>query len=479
MKLSNQSLHNMSVRTPNYDRKAINPAIVHLGMGAFHRAHQSVYIDDILEHDPNWGIIGASLRSANTANALTPQDGLYTLIIKGEEAPQYRIIGSVLRVLVGSRDSERLLHRMALPSTRIVSLTITEKGYCHNPATGQLNPNHPDIVADLRTPQTPVSAPGFLVEALRRRKESGSGPFTILSCDNLPANGQTCRNVVLMLAKLSCPDIVQWIEKQVTFPSTMVDRIVPATTDEDRSLLLKETGLKDNWPVVTEPFSQWVIEDNFCAGRPAFEKVGVLMTSDVDPFEVMKLRLLNGSHSALAYLGLLAGHETVAQAMQDRQLSHFIKKLMQDEVAPTLDIPKNVDVEDYQTALFQRFQNTGLQHKLAQIAADGSQKLPQRILHPIQERLGNGLPIKCLAKCVAAWIGYISVQMKGEFKFVLNDPMAESLRHLIVKTGSESKDLVSAIIDVETIFGPVLTKSDIFANEVLHQFNSLDACVER
>ena len=469
MELNAETLHSLPIAKPAYDRSAIRPGIVHLGIGAFHRGHQAVYVDDLLAHEPAWGIIGASLRRASTADALNPQNGLYTLIEKSEGSPRYRVVGSVLGVLNASAEREKLLQRMAEPDTRIVSLTITEKGYCHDPASGQLNPDHPDIRADLSTPTAPVSAPGVIVEALGRRRDAGCGPFTVLSCDNLPSNGRICRDVVLALAQLRAPALARWIEDTVTFPGTMVDRIVPATTDEDRAVLLGETGLNDSWPVVTEPFSQWVIEDNFCAGRPTFEEVGIQMAADVEPFETMKLRLLNGSHSALAYLGSLAGHQTVAQAMHDQNLASFVADLMREEVAPTLDMPAGIDLGAYQAALLQRFRNPGLHHKLSQIASDGSQKLPQRILNPIRERLRDGLPIRRLATCVAAWIAFISDCDDGEFRFELNDPLAGPLRQLLVSSGSEPHELVKALLATGSIFGSDLAGSAAFSDEVLRR----------
>jgi fructuronate reductase len=472
MKLNCETLNKVQFDKPDYDRDKVRAGIVHLGIGAFHRAHQAVYIDDILAREPDWGIIGASLRSPATAKALTPQNGLYTLIEKGEGSSRYRVIGSVLEILVARDMRENLLNKMAHPDTRIVSLTITEKGYCHDPASGQLNTDHPDIKADISAPRSPVSAPGIIVEALSRRREAGRGPFTVLSCDNLPTNGRICRNVVLALADFTDRPLVRWIEENVTFPGTMVDRIVPATTDDDRELLRTKAGLTDNWPVVTEPFSQWVIEDHFCAGRPNLEEAGVQMVTDVEPFETMKLRLLNGCHSTLAYLGSLAGHRTVAQAIRDRKLASFIKDLMREEIAPTLDMPENIDLGAYQAALLSRFRNTGLQHKLFQIASDGSQKLPQRLLNPIRERLRDDLPIHRLAKCVASWIAFISARSDGEFCFELDDPMAGCLRRLIIDTGSAPQDLVRTILAIESIFGPELLESETFAKEVSRQLKN-------
>ncbi|MFZ2158912.1 MAG: mannitol dehydrogenase family protein, partial [Bradyrhizobium sp.] len=313
MRLSNASLDHLPghVRRPGYDRARVTPGIVHLGVGAFHRAHQAVVIDDLLAAGAtDWGIVGASLRNSGTHDALAPQDGLYTVAIHSGAATEHRVVGSIMKTEVAKANPARLIARMADPATRIVSLTITEKGYCHRPQTGELDERHPDIVHDLENPDAPRSAAGFIAAALSRRKASGAAPFTVLCCDNLPANGHTVGRIVKRFATLRSPELGNWIADEVAFPSTMVDRIVPETTDADRADVSVALGMIDAWPVVTEPFTQWIVEDRFPAGRPDFAAAGVQLVSDVTPFEHMKLRLLNGSHSALAYLGYLAGYET-------------------------------------------------------------------------------------------------------------------------------------------------------------------------
>ncbi|MEX3010440.1 mannitol dehydrogenase family protein [Hoeflea sp. TYP-13] len=460
MKLSNRLLKHLSITKPDYDRNAVRPGIVHLGIGAFHRAHQAVYVDDLLASDPGWGIVGVSLRRPNTAKALVPQDGLYTVIERSQFRTDYRVIGSVIDTLVASDERHDVLTAMARPETKIVSLTITEKGYCHDPATGQLNPRHPDIVADLAEPHCPRSAPGFLVEALRLRREAGLCPFTVLSCDNLPSNGATCRTAVLGFAELLDSELAAWIADMVAFPCTMVDRIVPATVPQDKSVLMKDTGICDRWPVVTEPFRQWVIEDNFCAGRPAFEKVGAQLVFDVAPFETMKLRLLNGSHTALACLGLLAGYETVSEAMADPKLADFTRRLMSDEMGPTLSMPLDVDLAEYQDILIGRFCNPALQHRLIQIAADTSQKLPQRILEPLRERLAADLPVDHLAVSIASWIRLVSARDCDGYRFELNDPQLAAVRGAAEGCGGDSSALVAAILAQTSIFGVDLRHMD-------------------
>ncbi|MET0877952.1 MAG: mannitol dehydrogenase family protein, partial [Tardiphaga sp.] len=355
-RLSTASLDRLpgSIRRPAYDRSGVTPGIVHLGIGAFHRAHQAVVIDDLLAGGASdWGIVGASLRSPGTRDALAPQDCLYTLAVRSGAGTEHRIIGSVLACEVASEKPASLLARLTDPATRIVSLTVTEKGYCHTPQTGDLDENHPDIVHDLQNPGTPRSAIGFLVAALARRRIAGTVPFTVLSCDNLAANGHTVGRIVTQFASLRSRNLAKWIEAEVAFPSTMVDRIVPETTDLDRSEISSELGMTDAWPVVTEPFTQWIVEDRFSAGRPDFAAAGVQMVADVTPFEHMKLRLLTASHSALAYLGYLAGHETIASTMTDVRFAALARQVMRD-AAPTLTMPDGTDIGAYGTSLLQR-----------------------------------------------------------------------------------------------------------------------------
>jgi fructuronate reductase len=329
------------IGVPKYDRANVTPGIVHLGIGAFHRAHMAVYVDDLLAADPSWGIVGASLRRPDTKEALEPQGGLYTIAVRDAEGTHPRVIGSILSVMDANSEREALLDLMASPNIRIVSLTVTEKGYCHDPASGELDQKHPDIVHDLAHPAAPKSAPGMLVEALARRKAAGIAPFTVMSCDNLPSNGETAKRIVTRFAALRDADLGEWV-KSVAFPSTMVDRIVPSTTDADREEVTSLIGAEDAWPIMTEPFTQWVIEDHFPSGRPAFEKVGGQLVKDVEPFEHMKLRMLNGSHSTMSYLGYLGGYQYIAEVMGDPAYVKLIHGLMTEEAMPTLDMPASI-----------------------------------------------------------------------------------------------------------------------------------------
>ncbi len=468
MNLTNASLAVLPVQTPAYDRKGVTTGIVHLGLGAFHRAHQAVYVDDVLTQDQSWGIVGASLRSDDAARALNPQNGLYSVVTKSASGSQCRVIGSLNHVLCAADDPDALISQMADPQVRIVSLTITEKGYCRNASGDGLDPDHPDIQYDLQNPNRPRSALGYITAALSKRKLSGAGPFTVLSCDNLPDNGATTQRVVLQLARLIDSGLADWIRDHVTFPGTMVDRIVPATTDADREDTKTLLGVADAWPIVTEPFGQWVIEDHFCAGRPQFDHPDIILTQDVRPFETMKLRLLNGSHSALAYLGLLAGHKTVAQAMEDPAIADFVAALMRDEIAPTLNVPANIRLKDYRAALVARFKNPALQHALIQIAMDGSQKIPQRILSPIRDRISKGHTFDRLAHVIAGWLRFVAAKEAGEYCFPLQDPMADTLRAQPVET----------LIKTEKIFGE-LASSPTFTRTIMQVYQNQEPLSQR
>ena len=460
-------------RRPGYDVRHAQVGVVHLGIGAFHRAHQAVYLDDRLSAgEAGWAICGASLRSPDTADALKPQDGLYTVAVRSGEGENLRVVGAVRRVLVAPEDPQALLTVMTDPQVRIVSLTVTEKGYCHDPATGELKEDHPDIVADLQSPHLPRSAPGFLVEALTLRRLRGLQPFTVLCCDNLPANGRTVARVVGRFASLRDPALGRWVEDSVAFPSTMVDRIVPATTDADREAVSSALGVSDAWPVMTEPFTQWVVEDRFTTGRPRIEEAGAELVADVAPYELMKLRLLNGSHSTLAYLGYLSGYETVAEAMADPALAQLVRGLMDVEVTPTLMVPSGADLASYKDALIARFRNPALKHRTWQIAMDGSQKLPQRLLGTIRDRLAVGAPIRRLSLAAAAWMRYVTGRDEQGRPIDVRDPMQARLRAIADEAGPVAERLAPALMNVREIFGD-LASDPRFARPVTDALDSL------
>ncbi|WP_029004657.1 mannitol dehydrogenase family protein [Azorhizobium doebereinerae] len=469
MRLSLATLNRLppDVRRPGYDVSAATVGVVHLGVGAFHRAHQTVYLDDCLARGANgWAVCGASLRSPDTSQAIDPQDGLYTLAVRSGAGDDLRVVGALRRLLVAPRDPEALLSAMSDPRVRIVTLTVTEKGYCHDPATGTLDEAHPDIVADLANPSAPRSAPGYLVEALARRRAAGTPPFTVLCCDNLPANGATVARVVARFATLRDSDLGRWVEGEVAFPSTMVDRIVPATTDADKLMVSNRLGLQDAWPVMTEPFSQWVIEDRFPTGRPPLEEVGAELVADVRPYEDMKLHLLNGSHSTLAYLGYLAGKATIAETMAVPAFQRLVEKLQDQEVTPTVPAPPGADLQAYKRALRARFANPALRHRTWQIAMDGSQKLPQRLLAPIRERLAAGAPIDLLALGVAGWMRYVSGVDETGQAIDVRDPLAARFAAAAAGAGGDAGRLADGLLAIREVFGADLPADPRFTGPV-------------
>lgn len=462
------------VAVPGYDRRACGIGIVHLGIGAFHRAHQAVYTDDVLaRHGGDWAIAGVSLRHADVRDALAPQDGLYTLARRDADGERLRVIGAVRRVLAAPEDPAAVLTLLTAPATRIVSLTVTEKGYCHDPATRALNEADPAIVHDLAKPARPRTAIGLLVEALARRRQARVPPFTVLCCDNLPDNGATVAGLIGRLAELRAPALGHWIAETVACPNTMVDRIVPATTPDDRREIACRLRMEDAWPVVTEPFTQWVIEDRFPGGRPRWEEAGAELVGAVRPYEIMKLRLLNGSHSTLAYLGYLAGYETIAETMVNPAFVRLIAGLMNDEVGPTLHVPAGTDLAAYGGALLQRFANPALRHRTWQIAMDGSQKLPQRLLDTVRDRLAAGAPLDRLALGVAAWMRYVAGVDEHGALIDVRDPLADRLacaaRPLLDRPG----ELAGALLAVEDVFGRDLPRAAPFVTAVTRALTRL------
>ena len=437
------------------------PGIVHLGLGAFFRAFGAVYIEDAARiSGGDWGIIGVSLQSAATRDKLAPQDFVYTTVTQDADGGEtFRKVEILADVLVAPENPEAVLAWMANPAIRIVTLTVTEKGYCHDPATGKLNFDHPDIVHDLET-MLPRSAPGFLVRALQRRHDAGHPPFTVLTCDNLPENGRLVRRAVLDLADRLDRALAGWIEAEGRFPSTMVDRITPATKPEDVERLAQKIGYRDEAPVMCEPFRQWVVEDDFVPAygadaRPDLAAAGVEIVPDVTPYENMKLRMLNGTHSSLAYLGYLAGHETIAATVADPVFAGFVKRLWRDEIMPSFKPPEGVDLEAYADALLERYSNPSIRHRTWQIAMDGSQKLPQRILGTISDNLADGRSCPGLMLAVAGWMRYVGgIDEKGQ-PIDVKDPLAQRLRELSDRADTPAEK-VAALLSVREIFSPQL-----------------------
>lgn len=413
------------VRGPGFAPAELSPGIVHLGCGAFARAHAFWFTQRAIEAAPGpWGVVAVNLRGRAVPDALNGQERLYSILIRGSTQIDVEINGVIVEALYAPADPSVVVARLINPATRVVTLTVTEKGYCHVPATGDLDESHPDIRADLANPEAPCSAIGFLVAGLAAIRARRQTPPTILSCDNLPSNGRVLAKLVSQFASLCDPGLAAWIAQEVRFPCTMVDRIVPATTDKDRLAVSTVLGRADSAAVVAEPFSQWVIEDIFAAARPAWERVGVQIVPDVAPFERAKLRLLNGAHSALAYRGLAKGHTTVAEAMADSELATAVHALMA-EAAATLDPVPGLDLAAYSGQLCARFSNAGIRHRLSQIAMDGSQKLPQRLLGTIADAYAAGRAAPEAIKAVAAWIAHVR-RAKGN----LSDPLAEALGRL-------------------------------------------------
>lgn len=422
------------VAQPRYDRRRLRGGIVHLGVGAFQRAHQAVVNEAALHAsgDLRWGIVGVSLRSPDTRDALRGQDGLYTVALRdtddsGRLRQQLQVVGGFTELLVAPEDPAAVLARIAAPEAAILSLTVTEKGYCHDPASGRLQAQHPDIVHDLAHPQAPRSALGFIVHGLALRCAAGLPPLTVLCCDNLPANGRLLRGLVLDFAGRVDAALQDWIATHCSFPCSMVDRIVPRTTDADRAAVAAQLGVQDAWPVMGEPFLDWVIEDDFVAGRPAWERGGARFVPEVQPYELMKLRLLNGTHSALAYLGCLAGWRTVDQAVAVPSLRAYLSTMMREEIAPTLPHVTGLDPLAYGERILARYANAALAHRTRQIAMDGSQKLPQRLLGTVSDRLRQGESVHRLALAVAAWLVFLRGTDEAGQAYTIDDPLAPLL----------------------------------------------------
>jgi fructuronate reductase len=419
-----------SVDRPGYDRDTRRVGIVHFGIGAFHRAHMAAYTDDAMASgEDDWRILGVSLRSPTVRDQMHPQDGLYTLVERSSHGTKARIIGSVADVLVASEERERLVATLASATTHIASFTITEKGYCRA-ADGSLDL----ALADER------SAFAYLAEAFARRRDAGLPGLTLLSCDNLAGNGGQLRRLMVEYLGTHAPDLTGWFENECACPSTMVDRIVPATTDTDRAEIETILGMRDEAAIVTEPFSQWVIEDKFAGLRPTWEQHGAQITSDVHAYENAKLRMLNGAHSALAYLGLQRGHEFVHQAIADPQLAPVIDRLMRAEAATSLIPAPGQDLAAYADALTARFADPALNHRLIQIAMDGSQKIPQRWLETLAFHQASGQQCPSILTAIGAWLGHI----RGE-NGVVDDPMAETLK--------ATWDAAGKVGIVEALFG--------------------------
>ncbi|SLN63269.1 mannitol dehydrogenase family protein [Pseudooctadecabacter jejudonensis] len=447
--------------------------IVHLGPGAFFRAFNAEYTHDAMAHSGgDWGILAVCLRSATARDQLVPQGGLFTSVTLDEGGMLPKTIGSVRDVLVAPENPAGVVDAMADAAVKIVSLTITEKGYCRAPATGTLDLDHPDIAHDLSQLSKPRSAVGFIVAALAARRATGVAPFVVLSCDNLPSNGPLTRNIVSAFARQVDTELADWIATNVSFPATMVDRITPATTDADRAALADLLDARDEACVFHEAFRQWVIEDDFPTGRPAWDMAGAQLVTSVADHEEMKLRCLNGTHSMLAYLGYLAGYETIADTVADPNFAQLCRMAWDEEIIPTLTQPDGEDLPAYRDALLRRYLDRALKHRTWQIAMDGSQKLPQRILATVADSLGQGRQPRALALAVAGWMRYVGGVDETGAPIDVRDPMADLLRRTC-DGASDDQGRVRALLALDEIFPPDLAANPNFEQLVQDAYASL------
>ncbi len=455
-KLSSSTLGKLpaSVRVPQYDRKKIVTRMVHVGVGGFYRAHQAIYTDDLLAGDSDSGYCGVGLlkHDARMRDVMRDQNCLYTVVERDNTGDQARVVGSVAEFLFAPDDPEAVLEKMASPGTQIVALTITEGGYYVHQGTGEFDAEHPDIRRDLADPHHPSCSFGYLLEAADRRRTRGLAPFTLMSCDNIQGNGDVTKKMLLAFAELRDPALRNWMEANVAFPNSMVDRITPATTEEHRALVREKFGIDDEWPVTTESFKQWVIEDHFSQGRPAWEKVGAQMTSDVLPYEKMKLRLLNASHQAICYSGMLMGLTFAHEALAEPLIRGLMEAMMDVEVTPLLPRPTGIDLTEYKATLVERFANPAIRDQLSRIGTEGSARIPKFVLPSVAEQLQRSGPIDRLSYTVASWFRSLSGQGDAGQTVPVIDPMEAKLRERAKEGGKDP--------------GPLLAMREVFSAEV-------------
>ncbi|MCQ1852771.1 mannitol dehydrogenase family protein [Neorhizobium galegae] len=453
------------VAASGYDRALLKPGILHIGLGAFHRAHQAIYTDAALAAEfGDWGIVGVSLRSVDIVRDLAAQDGVYSVVASSAAGDRAQVVGSVIRGLSGTEDQAEILALLADPTIRIVTITVTEKAYGIDPVSGGLDRNHPSVMADLADPTSPTGVIGYLVEGFSRRHAAGLPPFTVLCCDNLPTNGRIVRKLVIEMAGARDPALANWISGHGAFPSSMVDRIVPAATDVTRALAEKLIGAEDRLALSTEPFMQWVVEDHFLAGRPKWEAGGALFVDDVEPYEKMKLRLLNGSHSLVAYLGQLKDLTFVRDVMAVPEYRALVRRHMAEAVK-TLDPVPGIDLDGYMDQLIERFENPTIAHKTQQIAMDGTQKLPQRIFAGAIEALANGGDASSAAYVVALWIAYVRKVAE------INDPRATELK--AAAAGMTADDPSAPFFAIAGLFPQALTENGAWRARVNAELEKL------
>jgi mannitol 2-dehydrogenase len=461
------------VPVPAYDRDLVTPGVVHFGVGGFHRAHQAMYHDRLMNQGTalDWGICGVGImpEDQRMKEVLDAQDGLYTLVIKHSDGTyEPRVIGSIVEYLFAPDDPEAVIEKMAAPATRIVSLTVTEGGYNINDITGEFDVTNADVRHDLEPGAVPRTTFGLITEALRRRREQGIDPFTVMSCDNLQGNGQLARRVFATFARLRSPELGDWVEREVRFPNSMVDRITPVTTDADRAEVRDRFGIEDRWPVVCEPFTQWVLEDAFTDGRPSYDEVGVQLVDNVEPYELMKLRLLNASHQAMCYFGYLAGYRLVHEAAQDPLFQAFLLGYMDEEATPTLPPVPGVDLAGYKRTLLERFSNPQVRDTIARLCAQSSDRIPKWLLPVVREQLAAGGEIRRSAAVVASWARYAEgIDEQGE-----PIEIVDRLRDTLIRSARRQYDDPDAFIANRDLFGD-LADDKRFVTAYLSALDSL------
>lgn len=461
------------ISTPGYDRRSVSVGIVHIGVGGFHRSHEAMYVDRLLIRDDHhhWGICGVGILPHDAAmrDALIGQDCLYTLAVKHPDSSRdLTVIGSIIDYLFAPDDPEAVIERMADPAVRIVSLTITEGGYNIDAVSGEFDTQNPRVLADALPESTPTTVFGFVVAALARRRERGIPPFTVLSCDNIQANGDVAKRSFAAFARMCDAELGAWVEHAVAFPNSMVDRITPISTDDDRAEIASRLGVHDASPVVSEPFAQWVIEDNFPLGRPEFEAVGVQLVDDVEPYELMKLRLLNATHQGMCYFGFLAGYRFAHEASADPAIAQFLLDYMDHEAIPTLREVPGVDLVEYTRTLIERYRNPEVRDTLARLCAESSDRIPKWLLPVVREQLANGGEMHRSAAIVASWARYAeAIDESGEAIEVV-----DRRRDQLVPLAQRQRESPRAFIENRAVFGD-LVDDERFVTAYEHALASL------
>jgi mannitol 2-dehydrogenase len=469
--LNSANLASLTIPVPSYDRSAISTGVVHFGVGGFHRAHQAMYLDQLMEQGQalDWGICGIGVMpfDLRMKEVMEAQDCLYTMVLKdagGGWSP--RVVGSIVAYRYAPDDPDAVIEQMAQPTTKIVSLTVTEGGYNFHPVTGEFDADNPAVQADLRPGAVPATTFGLITEALVRRRDRGIAPFTIMSCDNIQGNGHVASTVFTAFARLRDPELGDWVAAEVPFPNSMVDRITPGTTDDDRAQISERFGVEDAWPVVCEPFTQWALEDRFSLGRPRFEDVGVQVVADVEPYELMKLRLLNASHQALCYFGYLAGYRLVHEVAQDPLFAGFLRDYMDAEATPTLAPVPGIDLEEYKGQLIERFSNSAVRDTVARLCGESSDRIPKWLVPVIRENLAAGRPVTLSAAVVASWARYAEGVDEDGQPISVVDRLADQLTAAAQRQRTDplafvsNRDLFGDLVDEPAFTEPYLAALD-------------------